>query len=256
MGVPDEKIYPHATGAAEGTVAKHQEPQDLVFYAGWFCPFVQRSWITLEEKGIPYQYKEVNPYKKEPHFLAINPKGLVPAVEYKGRALYESLVLCEFFEEAFPSHKPQLLPSDPVDRAFARMWLDHISKEFIPAFQRLLQSQEADKQKEALQEFYEFLKKFGKNIKGPYFFGENFSLVDVAVAPFIVRDYILAENRSYKRSEAGSAWKAYADLVEKRDSVVKTQSLKEHLAEIYDRYLRDEAQSELAKATRSGRVAP
>ena len=34
-----------------------------------FCPYVQRAWITLEERGIPYQYKEVNPYKKEKHFL-------------------------------------------------------------------------------------------------------------------------------------------------------------------------------------------
>ncbi len=34
-----------------------------------FCPFVQRTWIALEEKGIPYQYKEVNPYKRESHFL-------------------------------------------------------------------------------------------------------------------------------------------------------------------------------------------
>ncbi len=34
-----------------------------------FCPFVQRTWICLEEKGLPYQYKEVNPYKKEKHFL-------------------------------------------------------------------------------------------------------------------------------------------------------------------------------------------
>ena len=34
-----------------------------------FCPYVQRTWITLEERGVPYQYKEVNPYKKEKHFL-------------------------------------------------------------------------------------------------------------------------------------------------------------------------------------------
>jgi glutathione S-transferase len=65
MGVPDEHIHPHATGAAAKTVEARQAPQELVFYSGWFCPFVQRSWIALEEKGVPYQYKEVNPYKKE-----------------------------------------------------------------------------------------------------------------------------------------------------------------------------------------------
>lgn len=35
MPLPDEQIYPHATGAAEAVVAKHQESQPLVFYAGW-----------------------------------------------------------------------------------------------------------------------------------------------------------------------------------------------------------------------------
>lgn len=87
MGLPDENIHPHATSRAATTVAEHQEPQDLIFYSGWvrtanspldakiltslcqFCPYVQRAWIVLEERGIPYQYKEVNPYKKEPHFL-------------------------------------------------------------------------------------------------------------------------------------------------------------------------------------------
>ncbi|KAF8963660.1 glutathione-S-transferase [Flammula alnicola] len=255
MSIPDEDIFPHATAEAAKTVAKHQESQDLIFYAGWFCPYVQRSWIALEEKGIPYQYKEINPYKKEAHFLAINPKGLVPAVEYKGRALYESLILCEFFEDAFPSHKP-LLPTDPVDRALARMWLDHLSKTFVPAFQRLLPAKEPEKQQAALQELYESLRKFSANIKGPYFLGEEFTLVDVAIAPWIVRDYVIEEHRGYKRIDASPAWKAYADLVEKRDSVINTSSLREHLVDIYGRYLRDEAQSAAAKAIRAGRVIP
>lgn len=33
--MPDVKIFPHATGAAELVVAQHQEPQELVFYSGW-----------------------------------------------------------------------------------------------------------------------------------------------------------------------------------------------------------------------------
>lgn len=35
MGIPDEQIFPHATGAAARTVEQHQEPQELIFYAGW-----------------------------------------------------------------------------------------------------------------------------------------------------------------------------------------------------------------------------
>ncbi|KAI0645231.1 glutathione S-transferase C-terminal-like protein [Trametes meyenii] len=254
MGTPDEQIHPVATGHAAKTVEEHQGPQDLVFYAGWFCPYVQRSWIALEERGIPYQYKEVNPYKKEKHFLDINPKGLVPAIEYKGKALYESLILIEFFEEAFPDHEPHLLPKDPFDRAYVRLWIDYVAKQIVPVFMRTVMAQEADKQKAGLEDFYKALRTLTEKVKGPYFLGEQFSVVDVALAPWIVRDYILAENRGYSRDAVGPAWKAYAEKLESRESVLKTKSDKEHYAEIYARYLRDEAQSEAAKAIRAGRA--
>lgn len=155
---------------------------------------------------------------------AINPRGLVPAVEYQGKALYESLILCEFFEDAYPSHKPNLLPRDPADRALARMWLDHISKTFVPAFHRLLQAQDVEKQSEALQDVYKSLRKLAENIKGPFFHGE-FGLVDIAIAPWIVRDFVLREHRGFKRGDVSPVWEAYAERVEKRDSVVRTSSV-------------------------------
>ena len=46
MPLPDEQIFPHATGAAEALVAKHQEPQPLVFYAGW----VSRVYMHAHDK--------------------------------------------------------------------------------------------------------------------------------------------------------------------------------------------------------------
>ncbi|KAJ7772070.1 glutathione-S-transferase [Mycena maculata] len=254
MPLPDEAIFPHATGAASETVAAHQEPQELIFHAGWFCPYVQRTWISLEEKGVPYQYKEVNPYKKEKHFLDINPKGLVPAVEFQGKALYESLVLCEFLDDAYPGYKPSILPGNAYTKAYARIWVDYVGKAFVPAFMRLMQAQEREKRDAARTELYEALRKFAAQVKGPYFLGEEFSLVDIAIVPWITRDYILAEHRSYSRQDVSAEWKRYAEHVEQRESVLKTKSDK--YVDIYGRYLRDEAQSEAAKAIRAGRAIP
>lgn len=69
---------PHATGNALKTVQKHAAAQPLKMYASWFCPYVQRLWIALEIKEVPYEYREINPYDKSPEFLALNPRGLVP----------------------------------------------------------------------------------------------------------------------------------------------------------------------------------
>jgi len=255
MPIPDVDIFPHATGPAQQLVAKHQEPHELIYYAGWFCPYVQRGWIALEEKGIKYQYKEINPYKKEESFLRINPKGLVPALQYKGTPIYESLVICEFLEDAYPTYKP-LLPSDPVLRAKARLWIDHVSKAVIPPYQRLLQAQEREKQDAAREEYCVALRKFSKEVQGPYFLGDEFSLVDVTIAPWIIRDHFIQEYRGYKREDVDEGWVNYTSAIEKRESVVSTQSEKHHYYPIYGRYLRDEAQSEAAKAIRAGRDLP
>ena len=39
---------------------------ELKLYGSWFCPYVQRVWVSLEEKKLDYQWIEVNPYKDPP----------------------------------------------------------------------------------------------------------------------------------------------------------------------------------------------
>ena len=131
----------------------------------------------------------------------------------------------EFFEDAFPEYKPRLLPDDPFDRAYVRLWVDHVAKQVVPAFMRTVMAQEPEKQKENLEEYYKALRAFTDKVKGPYFLGEQFSLVDAALAPWVVRDYIIAENRGYSREAVGDKWKAYAEKVETRESVLKTISV-------------------------------
>ena len=41
-----------------------QAPVEL--YCSWFCPFAQRAWIAMEEKGVEYLYVEMNPYEHDP----------------------------------------------------------------------------------------------------------------------------------------------------------------------------------------------
>ena len=134
-------------------------------------------------------------------------------------------MICEFLEDAYPSYSPKLLPEDPYDKAFARLWIDFVGKSFLPPFFRLLQSQEKEKQDEARADLYKALAQISAKRKGPYFFGEEFSLVDIVIAPWAVRDYILAENRGYKREDVGNGWAEWSGALESRPSLIKTTSV-------------------------------
>jgi glutathione S-transferase len=148
------------------------------------------------------------------------------------------------------------LPKDNFERARIRLWIDHLTKKFIPAFYRTTQAQEEDKQKEALNELVDALKKYLDQVKGPWFSGEEFSLADITVAPWINRMYILEEYRGFTDELVGGRWPEYKRLIKERPSVIKTSSDPERYVEIYQRYLQNQTQSEVGKATRAGKSLP
>ncbi|TKA80364.1 hypothetical protein B0A49_01493 [Cryomyces minteri] len=274
---PDSHLQPEATGLAKTTVEAHAKEQPLKFYAGWFCPFVQRAWLILEEKKIQYQYIEVNPYHKPKSLLDLNPRGLVPTLAYNDRPLYESTVLCEFLEDAFPDSTPKVFPEDPYERARTRIWVDFVTSRIIPAFHRFLQyqplkgeseQQAKDGENVVRQEFLGKLKEFTREMdkEGPYFWGKEPKMVDFAIAPWAVRlwvfDYfksglgIPEEGQGGDDEGAWARWRKWLNAMEERDSVKATTSEKQYFVPIYQRYADNTAQSKLAKATRSGRGVP
>ena len=102
----------------------------ITFYDATLSPCARRVRITLKEKGIKHHVVNVSLMDREnrhPSYVAINPQGKVPAMVVKGVegipdcCLYESNAITEWLDEQFP-HTTQLYPSDPWQRAQAKMW--------------------------------------------------------------------------------------------------------------------------------------
>jgi maleylpyruvate isomerase len=80
-----------------------------------------RVRLALSLKGLGYDNVSHHLRKNEqraPGYLALNPQGLLPALETGNQVLTQSLAICEYLDEVCPS--PALLPVDPIGRAHVR----------------------------------------------------------------------------------------------------------------------------------------
>lgn len=80
-----------------------------------------RLRIALNLKGLDYEYLPVDLRTEQhlgPAFKALNPQGLVPALEADGQVLIQSPAIIEWLEERHP--EPPLLPKDADARARVR----------------------------------------------------------------------------------------------------------------------------------------
>jgi len=80
-----------------------------------------RVRIALNLKGLAVESAFVHLAKGEhlqPAYRAVNPQGLVPALQVDGALLAQSIAIMEYLEETHP--QPPLLPTDPLGRARVR----------------------------------------------------------------------------------------------------------------------------------------
>ncbi|KAG9655253.1 glutathione S-transferase, partial [Aureobasidium melanogenum] len=256
---PTKKTYhKKATGKALETVERHSQDHELKLFGSCFCPFVQRVWISLEMKGLDYQYIEVDPYKKPQQLLEVNPRGLVPALRHGDWGCYESTVLMEYLEDLQKGEA--LLPSDPKLRAHSRLWSDHVNRHIVPGFYRYLQAQEEKSQIENGEELKEQISKLvdAADKSGPFFLGNKMTFVDVQMAPWVIRlRKVLQPYRGWPEPESGTRWAAWVNAIEQDHAVRATTSTDALYNESYQRYAENRPNtSQVQQAINSGRGLP
>lgn len=94
--------------------------------------------LALAEKAVAWNGHYVDILAGEqfaPEYLAINPRGAVPAIVHDGAILTESTVICEYIDQRFDG--PPLRPPDALGQARMRMWTKLVDEEIHPSVRPL-----------------------------------------------------------------------------------------------------------------------
>lgn len=160
----------------------------ILYYTPKTCALAPH--IALEETGAEYQSVKIDFAKNEqrsPQFLAVNPKGRVPALVTEKGTLTETPALLAFLAQSFPASK--LAPiADPFAFAAAQAFNNYLSSTMHVAHAHKYRGSrwvDDDKAHEAM------IKKVPQNMndccalieghmfKGPYVLGKDYSICDI-----------------------------------------------------------------------------
>ncbi len=103
----------------------HRSCPMITLYSGPLSLFSWKVEIALREKGLRFErvmvpFNQTTGYDpKHPEVLALNPKGQVPVLSDAGLVLYDSTVIIEYLDEAYP--EIPLYPGSPAERAQCRL---------------------------------------------------------------------------------------------------------------------------------------
>nr|WP_314228510.1 glutathione S-transferase N-terminal domain-containing protein [uncultured Kingella sp.] len=159
----------------------------MTLYSGITCPFSHRCRFVLFEKGMDFEIKDIDTFNKPEDLVIINPYNQVPVLVERDLILYESNIINEYLDERFPH--PQLMPADPVMRGRGRLVLFRLEKELFVHVATLenpaATNKEQAKAREAIAQGLTMIApSYAKN---KYVLGDDFSMIDVALAPLLWR---------------------------------------------------------------------
>jgi glutathione S-transferase len=191
------------------------------------CPFVQRSVIVLQEKGVEYDITYIDLKSPPDWFKAISPLGKVPVLRVGDTVVFESAVIMEYLDEVNP---PSLHPADPLRKAQNRAWIEFAASLFFCQF-NMVMAQEQQACENSEQELRDKLALVNEQLVGPYFNGEQFSLIDAAYAPLFMRLAYLEQWSPLRMLEGMPKMQQWSEALLARPAV--KNSVVENLDELY-----------------------
>jgi len=105
----------------------------LTLYNFPLSPCGEKVRYALLEKGLEFHERSIDLTAKEnlePWYLALHPRGLVPALQHGDETIVESTVILEYLEDRFPTRS--LRPPNPALAARMRLWTKLVDERLHP----------------------------------------------------------------------------------------------------------------------------
>ncbi|KAM3395878.1 putative glutathione S-transferase parC [Capsicum galapagoense] len=207
---------------------------EVILLDFWASMFGMRLRIALAEKEVNYEYKEEEGLLniKSPLLLQMNPiHKKVPVLIHNGKPICESIIGVEYIDEVWKDKGP-LLPSDPYERAQARFWADYIDKKLYDSSRKIWRAK-GEEQEAGKKDFIEVLKVLeGELGDKPYFGGDNFGYLDVALIGFYSWFYAYETYGNFSTEDECPKFVAWAKRCMQRNSVAKSLSDQNKILEV------------------------
>src|SRR5438309_6180188 len=90
----------------------------LKIIGSFVSPYVRKVLACIHLKGLSYEVDPITPFFGNDEFERLSPLRPIPVLIDGDLSVSDSTVICEYLDEAYPSHA--LLPRDAMDLARAR----------------------------------------------------------------------------------------------------------------------------------------
>lgn len=82
---------------------------EIILYTNRACPWAHRAHIALAELQLPFKEVTIDLDRpRDASYLAINPRGLVPTINYNGEIIPESGIVAQFLADQVCHGRPAM----------------------------------------------------------------------------------------------------------------------------------------------------
>lgn len=155
----------------------------MTLYSGTDCVLSHACRIVLQEKDIECEVVYTDPSDTCQELAEFNPYYETPTLVDRDLILYDPYIINEYLDERLPH--PPLMPVDPVSRAKQRLMIMRLNRDWFASIKAL---QEDKKNKDAHKVIRDGLISISPLFtEQAYAMGDEYSLVDVILAPLLWR---------------------------------------------------------------------